>query len=441
MEESSSQTKQIQVKFVTTNEKWSVPDTTVTVPTSVSPDGLTSLVKGLLTEADTDFDVEEVGFDFIVFDQLIRTTLGDVIQAKEDVSASEAVVEVTYVERLRPPEPSKSVNHDDWVAGVACCGDYVLSACYDNTVSIWNKVTGAKLLTSPGHAGPARAVAWVSLDQETGVFASTSHDQTVLLHQWNIKDNSIDCVNACKGHERSVDCVTVDPTQTLLASGSFDNNLKIWGASLQTRSEAASGDDQDGGESKRSKGGGQAVTRTPVMTLAGHKEGISGVCWTEDKSTLVSSSWDHTIRIWDTEIGGMKSELVGNKSFFDVAYSPKAKLLITASAERSIRLYDPNSKDGLVVKSAYSSHQGWVTCVDWCTGSDTHFVSGSHDALLKMWDVRSTRTPLFDLSGHSDRILCCDWSNKDTVVSGGADNDMKIFKVNMQQGNVAATEK
>ena len=88
---------------------------------------------------------------------------------------------------------------------------------------------------------------------------------------------------------------------------------------------------QDGGDSKRSKGGGQAVTRTPVMTLAGHKEGISGVCWTEDKSTLVSSSWDHTIRIWDTEIGGMKSELVGNKSFFDVAYSPKAKLLITAS--------------------------------------------------------------------------------------------------------------
>ena len=84
---------------MTTNEKWSVPDTTVTVPTSVSPDGLTSLVKGLLTEADTDFDVEEVGFDFIVFDQLIRTTLGDVIQAKEDVSASEAVVEVTYVER------------------------------------------------------------------------------------------------------------------------------------------------------------------------------------------------------------------------------------------------------------------------------------------------------------------------------------------------------
>ena len=82
-----------------------------------------------------------------------------------------------------------------------------------------------------------------------------------------------------------------------------------------------------------------------------------------------------------------------------------------------------------------------MTCVDWCSGSDTHFVSGSHDSLLKMWDVRSTKTPLFDLSGHSDRILCCDWSRSDTVVSGGADNDMKIFKVNMQGNMVASAEK
>ena len=55
-------------------------------------------------------------------------------------------------------------------------------------------------------------------------------------------------------------------------------------------------------------------------------------------------------------------------------------------------------------------------------------MSGSHDNVLKMWDLRSFKTPLFDLSGHSDRILCCDWSSGEYVVSGGADNDMKIFK-------------
>jgi len=445
---------QVQVRLKTVEEKYAVPDTTLTVPASVTAAGLTTLVKDLLTESsmsDDDLDLEGVDFDFILLDELVRGSLADVLATKEDVvSSSEAVVEVTYIEKLRPPEPKKSVNHDDWVAGVSCQGKYVLSACYDNTVAIWDKDSGAKLLTIPGHAGPCRSVAWIDVqpDDQIATFASTSHDQTVLLHQWNIPQNSIEVVNACKGHERSVDCVAVDPSKSLLASGSFDTNLKIWGASLQQRRREDDDDDDDQeSESKRAKSStnsktssSSAVTRTPVMTLAGHKEGISGVSWLGDKTSLVSASWDHTLRIWDTEMGGMKAELVGNKSFFDVSYSASAKLLITAAAERSIRLYDPNSKDGLLVKSAYTSHQGWVTCVDWCAGSDTHFVSGSHDMVLKMWDVRSFKTPLFDLSGHSDRILCANWSQPDVVVSGGADNDMKIFKANLAATMKATNE-
>ena len=120
------------------------------------------------------------------------------------------------------------------------------------------------------------------------------------------------------------------------------------------------------------------------MTLAGHKEGISGVTWMDSKTEICSASWDHTIKIWDTELAGMKQELVGYKSFFDIAYSKQSRLLITAAAERTLRLYDPRSADGTLVKSAYTSHTGWVTC--------------------------------------------CDLSSGEYVVSGVADNDMKIFK-------------
>jgi WD domain, G-beta repeat. len=59
---------------------------------------------------------------------------------------------------------------------------------------------------------------------------------------------------------------------------------------------------------------------------------------------IITSSWDHTLKIWDAELGGMKSEIVGNKSFFDVHYSPLSKLVITASADKQIRLYDPKVK-------------------------------------------------------------------------------------------------
>lgn len=40
----------------------------------------------------------------------------------------------------------------------------------------------------------------------------------------------------------------------------------------------------------------------------------------------------------------------------------------------------------------------------------------------------SPKAPLFDLSGHEDKILCCNWSNPKFMVSGGADNTVRIFK-------------
>ena len=68
-----------------------------------------------------DFDENEIQkfeFDFILLDELLRGSLNDVLAAREDVSM-ETVFEILYIEKQRPPEPKKNVNHDDWVAGVA----------------------------------------------------------------------------------------------------------------------------------------------------------------------------------------------------------------------------------------------------------------------------------------------------------------------------------
>lgn len=57
----------------------------------------------------------------------------------------------------------------------------------------------------------------------------------------------------------------------------------------------------------------------------------------------MSASWDHTIKLWDAEYGGIKTEIVGNKSIFNAHYSHLNHLIITCSADRHIRLYDSKS--------------------------------------------------------------------------------------------------
>ena len=78
------------------------------------------------------------------------------------------------------------------------------------------------------------------------------------------------------------------------------------------------------------------------MTLPGHKEAISDVVY-NDSNEIFSASMDHTIKLWDSELGGLKSEIAGNKSFFSLSWSPLNRNIITSSADRHIRLYDPRS--------------------------------------------------------------------------------------------------
>lgn len=57
----------------------------------------------------------------------------------------------------------------------------------------------------------------------------------------------------------------------------------------------------------------------------------------------MSSSWDHTLKLWDVEYTGLKTELVANKSIFNAHYSSLNNLIITCGADRYVRLYDPRS--------------------------------------------------------------------------------------------------
>ncbi|WAQ99965.1 WDR12-like protein [Mya arenaria] len=329
-------TPHAQVKFFTKQSKYSVPDTPFSVPVTVNTGDLSSLINGLIKEnVDKDVDID---FDFLIDGEFLRVSLEKHLEQKE--VSTETVAELEYVERHPAPRPEDSLDHDDWVS-------------------------------YPG---------------KSSSFLSGSHDQTVLLWQW-------------------------DEGKREFCSGSWDKMLKMWSAVID-RTEESPSDDEDKPAKKKKTSGPKVQTRVPILTLSGHTEAVSGVTWLGDQE-VCTASWDHTLRLWDLEKAEQKSTMQGNKVFLSVSYSPANGLLVT---------------DGSIVKSTYTSHQGWVSSVAWSPTNRHQFISGSYDNLMKLWDQRSPKAPLYNLVGHTDKILAVDWSIPSMLLSGGADNQLKIFQ-------------
>ncbi|RHZ75296.1 hypothetical protein Glove_216g76 [Diversispora epigaea] len=89
--------------------------------------------------------------------------------------------------------------------------------------------------------------------------------------------------------------------------------------------------------------------------------------------------------------------------------------------------------EATVVNLTLASHRNWVSSVSWSTQSPNILVSGSYDASLKIWDIRS-KTPLYTLQIPSNeenkisdkKILCVDW-DFDVILSGGEDEKLHVY--------------
>lgn len=81
-------------------------------------------------------------------------------------------------------------------------------------------------------------------------------------------------LNHFVGHRRQISCLQFNSDSSLLASGSFDNDVIIWDISA------------DNG----------------VCRLVGHQNAITDLCFIPDTKWLVSSSKDTHIRVWDIDL-------------------------------------------------------------------------------------------------------------------------------------------
>ena len=166
-----------------------------------------------------------------------------------------------------------------------------------------------------------------------------------------------------------------------------------------------------------------AATGAELRTLAGHSREVTACAWSPDGSTILSASGDNTLKLWNAATGAELRTLAGHAGMVKAcAWSPDGATVLSASGD-ALKLWD--AATGAELRTL-AGHASWVHACTWSPDGAT-ILSASADRTLKLWDA-TTGEELRTLTGHAGAIRACAWSpDGATVLSASADRTLKLW--------------
>ncbi|KAF5340202.1 hypothetical protein D9611_007895 [Ephemerocybe angulata] len=291
-----------------------------------------------------------------------------------------------------PPPPPPLSGHASSVTSAAFSwdGTKIVSGSDDQTVRVWDALTGELQTVLEGHSTYVVSVAF-SPDGKDVV--SGSYDNTVRV--WDVLGGRVKRV--LRGHGDLVRSVGFSADGSRIISGSNDRTARIWNAS--------------NGEVQR--------------ILEGHTATVSSVVFSEDGSRIISGSEDNSVRVWDALTGEVRAVLEGHRNLVrSVALSGDGLRVVSGSDDRTVRVWD--ALTGKVLR-VLEGHNDIVYSVSF-SRDGSWICSGSVDKTMRVWDA-STGTAQHVLEGHSDTVRAVAFSRDGRrVVSGSHDKTIRPRK-------------
>jgi len=202
---------------------------------------------------------------------------------------------------------------------------------------------------------------------------------------------------------------TIDGTkQEFLLSGSRDRTIIKW--------ELFNQGDNDESECGR-----------PRKLFTGHSHFISELCLTGDSRFAFSSSWDHSVRLWNVGTGACVSQLTGHtKDVLSVAISADDRQILTGSLDNQIKIWNTRCECKHTVDK--NSHTDAVSCVKFYHAAKPAIcVTASWDKTIKVWD-NQYMTLMYTFIGHKGQITTLDMVNgSNYLASGSLDGHIMVW--------------
>jgi len=175
-----------------------------------------------------------------------------------------------------------------------------------------------------------------------------------------------------------------------------------------------------------------------LVVYKGHDHPVWDVTWGPFGHYFLTGSHDHTARLWSTDHVAPLRIFAGHDQDVDcVAFHPNNGYVFTGSSDKTVRMWDVSRGSAVRI---FTSHTAPVTCVA-CAPSGKTLASADDAGTIFLWDLASGRR-VKRMRGHGKGgIWSLSWSVESSLlVSGGADNTVRVWDV-LQQTEGAAANK
>ncbi len=271
-------------------------------------------------------------------------------------------------------------------------GKVLASGGDDGVIRLLESASGKELRCCRGHVKDVHAVAF-SRDGKS--LASGGKDETVRI--WDVATGKQ--IHLCRGHQGEVYAVAFSPNGTTLASGSFDHTVRLW--------DPATGKER--------------------FPFEGHQNLVRSVAYSPDGKTLASGGFCNFGYLWNPNTARVLRSLPKCEGAEIVQFSPDGKIMVLASWEPDICLYD--TAKGEEVRRL-KGHQDRIYAVAFSPDGRL-LASSSNDSTIRVWQVATGKQVRRLEGGAVWKWVACLAFSPDgrTLASGREDGAVRLHQV------------